>query len=391
MLRLSNPAALPATSNLVIDEGQLELNAGNFTRGLGSGTNQVQWQGDGGFSAAGGTRGVNIGGSTPPATLTWGVTNDFIPAGNMLLLGAKSDTAALIFQNPLNLSSNGGSIQMADGAATVDAELTGSVSDSAGDATGLQIVGNGTLELAVSNSYAGPTWVSGPVLRLGNSAALPGASNLVLDGGILELAAGNFTRGIGTSSAQVQWTANGGGFSASGGSRAVNIGGSGATLTWGSGVFVPGGSPLMLGSPSDDSTLVFQNPINLGSSIQTIEVSHGSAAVDAILSGNLTGTGGLLVTGNGVLQLSGTNSFSGGLSVNGVALKTEIMNSLGLASGTSLIIGNDTAAFSSTTFAPLVPADAAAVAPEPGSISLVTCGTIILLGWIAARGKRELA
>ena len=119
-----------------------------------------------------------------------------------------------------------------------------------------------------------------------------GASNLVLDGGILELAAGNFTRGIGTSSAQVQWTANGGGFSASGGSRAVNIGGSGATLTWGSGVFVPGGSPLMLGSPSDDSTLVFQNPINLGSSIQTIEVNHGSAAVDAILSGNLTGTGG---------------------------------------------------------------------------------------------------
>ena len=232
------------------------------------------------------------------------------------MLGAKSDTATLVFQNALNLSTNGGTIEMTSGAATVDADLSNGISDSPGDTTGLIIQGQGTLELSANNTYTGPTTISaspGPlVLRLGNATALPGGtgasgglSNLVLDGGILELAAGNFTRGIRTRPARCNGPATAAGSSASGGSRAVNLGGSLAQVTWGSGSSAPDGAPLMLGSPSDDSTVVFENPINLGSSIQNVELNHGTAAVDAVLSGNLTGAGGLDVSGNGVLQLRG--------------------------------------------------------------------------------------
>ena len=47
-------------------------------------------------------------------------------------------------------------------------------------------------------------------------------------------------------------------------------------MTWGSsGSFLPNGATLMLGSPSDDSLVDFQNPINLGSTTQTIQVTSG--------------------------------------------------------------------------------------------------------------------
>ena len=59
---------------------------------------------------------------------------------------------------------------------------------------GLTITGGGTLELTASNIYTGPTTLSGGILRLSNSAALPTGSNLTLDGGVVELAAGDFTR-----------------------------------------------------------------------------------------------------------------------------------------------------------------------------------------------------
>ena len=56
---------------------------------------------------------------------------------------------------------------------------------------------------------------------------------------MVELAAGDFTRSLGTGPGQVQFTANGGGFSAVGANRVVNLSNS-ATLTWGStAVFCP--------------------------------------------------------------------------------------------------------------------------------------------------------
>ena len=337
VLRLSNSAALPGGTgvtgtggNLTLDGGVVELAAGDFTRGLGSGPGQVQLTASGGgFSAAGANRVVNLGGNS--ASLTWGSTAFFLPNGATLMLGSPSDNSLVDFQNPINLGSTTQTIHvMASGYTTVDARLSGMLSGSG--TAGLTITGDGVLELTASNAYGGTTTVSGGVLRLSNSAALPGGTgvtgtggNLTLDGGVVELAAGDFTRGLGSGPGQVQLTASGGGFSAAGANRVVNLGGNSASLTWGStAFFLPNGATLMLGSPSDNSLIDFQNPINLGGTTQTIQVmTSGYTTVDARLSGTLSGSGtaGLTITGDGVLELTASNAYGGTTTVSGGVLR----------------------------------------------------------------------
>ena len=79
----------------------------------------------------------------------------------------------------------------------------------------------------------------------------------------------------------------------------------------------------MLGSPSDDSTVDFQNPINLNNATQIIQVTSGYATVDARLSGAISGTGtaGLTITGNGVLELTANNNYLGATAVLGGVLR----------------------------------------------------------------------
>ncbi len=330
ILRLSNPGAL-ASGNLTLDGGVLELAAGDFTCSLGSEPGQVQFTANGGgFSAVGANRVVNLGGSS--GTLTWG-SGGFLPGGGSLILGTTSADSMIDFQNPIVLSSASQTVQVNPGTAPVDAQLSGILSGSGG----LTKTGNGTLALTAGNTYTGATTVSGGILRLSNSGALP-SGNLTLDGGVIELAATDFTRSPGSGQNQVQFTNNGGGFSAVGANRVVNLGNS-ATLTWGSGGFLPGGAPLMLGTPSADSTLDFQNPIALVSGMQTVEVTAGSgtATVDAQLSGNLSGSGGLAITGGGTLVLSGSDSYTGGTTVNAATL--YVTNANAIADGTSLTIG----------------------------------------------------
>jgi len=70
------------------------------------------------------------------------------------------------------------------------------------------------LELTAGNTYTGTTTVSNSILRLSNSGALPGGSNLKLNGSVVELAAANFTGSVGTAPGDVQLTYRGGGFAA---------------------------------------------------------------------------------------------------------------------------------------------------------------------------------
>lgn len=197
--------------------------------------------------------------------------------------------------------------------------------------------GTGLWVLGGSNSYnlggggtAGTytTTVNNGTLRLGNANALPGGigsaggtSFLTINGGVLELGAGNFSRGLGTNASTVNLLQ--GGFSAWGADRTVNLGGASAGVTWGSGNFMTtGGAAFQLSSAVSDATVDFQNPINLGTNgtnTRTIQVNNGSAAVDAILSGAITSSGGvqsLAKTGAGALLLGGTNTYSGGTLVS---------------------------------------------------------------------------
>ena len=237
ILRLGSTLALPGgcgatggLSNLVINQGasstntaMVELAAGSFDRGLGTAASQAQFLGSGGFSAYGANQVVNLGGAS--AKVTWG-TGGFVPSYGMLMLGSPYSNAMIDFQNPIDFGNNRGSVWV-QGTAAVDARLSGTLSSSGSG--GLTENGPGTLELTAANTYTGQTVVSG-VLRLSNSDALPGGtgaaggtSNLLLGGGVVELNAGNFDRGLGTAASQVQ-LGSGGGFSAYGTNRVVNLG-----------------------------------------------------------------------------------------------------------------------------------------------------------------------
>ena len=79
------------------------------------------------------------------------------------------------FSKPDQISGSGPQtvqVTAGSGTAAVDARLSGVLSGSGG----LTITGGGNLELTASNTYTGPTTVSGGILRLSNSAALPGGT-----------------------------------------------------------------------------------------------------------------------------------------------------------------------------------------------------------------------
>ncbi|MBC8008678.1 MAG: autotransporter-associated beta strand repeat-containing protein [Burkholderiales bacterium] len=209
-----------------------------------------------------------------------------------------------------------------------------------GGTRSLTKTGDGVLTLNGSSAgYTGATIIQGGALRVTNENGLAGGfstngatgSNLTLAGGVLELGTGtNFTRQIGTGADQVRWTGDGG-FSASGGARTVTLtnpaGTAGGALQWNTGGFVSTGSALLLSSTNADSTVTLTNAIDLNGASREVRVAQGSAAVDGILSGvlsNSTGTGGIVKTGDGTLQLSGVNTYNGATVIQGGALRGTV-------------------------------------------------------------------
>jgi autotransporter-associated beta strand protein len=176
--------------------------------------------------------------------------------------------------------------------------------------------GDGTTALTGVNTYTGTTFVQGGVLRLDHVFALPETSHLRLDGGVIGLNAGNFSRALGTAAGQIDWTSSGG-FAAYGADRQATIGAGGA-VTWGSGGFVPDNVSLILGAQDATAVISFTNGIDLGRKSRMVEVVSGrsSSAVDARLTGTLTGDAGVLVkSGQGVLELAASNTYTGGTSL----------------------------------------------------------------------------
>lgn len=179
---------------------------------------------------------------------------------------------------------------------------------------GLWILGN------EDNSYTGLTTISGGMLRAQHGSTLPEASPLVIAGGVFE-SSGTLTRPLAATatagSGTVTWGAGNGGFSAANNDLTVNLGGSGATLTWNSGGFVQGN--LVFGSATTLGRVDFQNGIDLSNAARIITVTNntGTAAnsTAAIISGIITGSGsgGTAFTknGNGVLILTGENTYVG--------------------------------------------------------------------------------
>jgi hypothetical protein len=232
--------------------------------------------------------------------------------------GAAGESWILAGPGKLTLSGGGASSQ---GSLTIVSALT-PVEISAQLVVSTQIVafdgGDSVISVTGNNTYAAITFVSTGVLRAEDGTGLPAASNLAFTSsnftGVFE-SKGSFTRRLGTGQGQVQWNHGGyGGFSAAGGPLTVNLtnaaGTPGGLLTWGAGSFVTGA--LLLGSPTADNVVTFQNAIALGTGAKTIVAIDNpfSEADRAVVTGSITGAAILNKTGYGVLEIrSGTNSY----------------------------------------------------------------------------------
>ena len=199
--------------------------------------------------------------------------------------------------------------------------------------------GAGTLVLTGAKTYTGSTIATDGVLRLDSTDALP-SGNLTLggSGGVLGLASGNLSRVHGTGSNQVRWLGDGG-FAAFGADRTVSPG----TMSWASTTL--DGNTLILSHTTADATLIWSSNLSFAGSARTIQVDDGTAAVDARISGVLSGGGTFNKTGGGTLELTNANTYTAATSVNDGLLL--ISNASALPT-TNLIIGGGILGLGST-------------------------------------------
>ena len=208
--------------------------------------------------------------------------------------------------------------------------------------------GLGTTILAGNNSFTGKTFVHGGVLRLDSANAIPGGigntggtSAIVVEGGVIGLGAGNFSRGLGSGNDQISFSGNGG-FAAYGDNREVNIGGSSLPdlLRFGNNGFVPDGSSLILGSHDATHTLSLLNPLDLSAFSQAIRVEDGVTSVEGQLMGGMTGLGRMIKFGLGTLRLGVSNSHTGGIEIAaGKLIAANVANVFGAGSAGPVLLG----------------------------------------------------
>ncbi len=319
-------AGLPTATNLQLAGGVFQGNgAPNFTRSLGLGAGAVQWTAGGGFAARNGELTVNIGNQSPPTLLQWAYTAQFVAGGNALLFGSNTSTSEVNFTNPIDLNNAVRTVQVANGYSPTGgwagdyALLSGVIEDTGGSGFGgLTKSGPGLLVLTGSNTYSGTTTITGGALQADEGTGLPTATNLTLSGGVFQSnTLTSFTRSLGTGTDQVQWTSPSGGFAAAQNPLSVLINNNvSPVLVWASTPnFIPNNGVLLFGSPSANSTVNFENSINLNGGARYVNVTAGpagAAADAATLSGiisDTTGGGGLIKTGNGTLILTNANTY----------------------------------------------------------------------------------
>ncbi|MCP5532548.1 MAG: hypothetical protein H7A48_05200 [Akkermansiaceae bacterium] len=202
------------------------------------------------------------------------------------------------------------------------------------------------ITLSGSNTYGGDTTIANTDVVLSGSGALSANSNLVFNGTATLTTDADFTRSLGSGAGQVRWT-NGGGFGAVGADRTINIGGSGATLTWGDANFLGNVSfALFLGTSSSTHTAVLANGLGLANTGENYSVRSfdGAAAIDGRIDGVISGDGGLRIRDTGTIEITSDSTYLGATAVENSATliisgnSSTAIGAAGVASGATLVV-----------------------------------------------------
>jgi autotransporter-associated beta strand protein len=344
---------LPTTSNLVINGGVLQT-SGTFARALGTNPNEVQFTGNGGFSASTSKLAVNLGGGT-----TWNL--GAAPTNfSTLILSSMTALADVEILNPINLGTGARTIQVDDNTSTgMDfATVSGVISGGAGGT--LTKSGAGVLYLGNANTYVGNTTISAGALvvtSLGAAGATSSSIGTNVGGGTLSLGNGAYLMYVGggeitSRTISITSTTTGPTIDASG-YGALTIGTAAVNMITGSGA-----KTLTLRGMNSDANTIVGNLQPVGGTL-TVTKSDGGTW---ILTGNNTFTG-TLTLGGGWLGASsatalgasgtGTIAFSnGGLFASGGAPLTIARAVSFVSNGTSLFGGDQSLTFTGTITLP---------------------------------------
>jgi autotransporter-associated beta strand protein len=285
--------------------------------------------------------------------------------------GGLSITAPLVLsanQTWLNNSANSLSLSSAatinDGGDTLTISGSGStaIASVISGAGSLIKTGSGLLILSGVSSFAGNTTVSGGTLQLntgsGGSGELASPSILINSGGFLALNAGDV---LGYTSAREAIVINSGGTvsnitSASRVTIQNTISMTGGVLT-GTGIGDANGvyslnTTSAVNATSDASgnpAQISAKSISLQGGTATFNVTRGALAPasDLIVSSALTPYGGngsgISLTGNGIMSLTGTNTFTGAATISGGTLMLDF--SAAGAPSSNILLSGDVVAF----------------------------------------------
>ncbi len=295
----------------------LEAN-GTLSRNIGTGPREVYWDNNGGFAAWGGPLDVSLEGG---ALLSWSNAADGFN-NKQLYLNSTSADSVVTFANPIKVDGDR-TVRVYDNWRTNTdvGRLTGTISMDNTNRV-LRKDSDGTLWLTGTNTFGGRLVIDDGVVRAESGTGLPAASYLWLSGNVLTRpsgvfeSAGTFTRNIGPLAGEVYWEGYGG-FAAQGGPLTVNLEG-GTTLVWTNAFTGFNAQPLSLGSLTADNMVDLQNPLSLNGNRSVYVFDNTNSSADAArLSGTIvngiSSNCALYKYGEGVLWLTGTNTFSGGI------------------------------------------------------------------------------